>query len=463
MINSPKKTKKVLSGSLIIFFLLLVSGCGLKTTTPTYKVNLEIWGPVDDVDAYQEIINNYRKANPNVGTITYKKQRIDTYQNDLIEAMASGQGPDIFLIHNDWLGSFSDKITPAPKNILNEQTFRNNFVDVCANDFISKGDIFAVPLTVNSLALYYNKDLFNAAGIVAPPTTWDEFSADAQKLTKVNSFGEIVQSGAAMGTAYNINRSTDVLNMLMLQNGTTMSTDSRGNTNFSFDSKSINALNFYTQFAKSGSENYTWNPTLHYSIDAFSEGTLAMMLNYSWQIDTIKSKSPKLNFAIAPLPQLSTANTTNFANYWAFSVAKNKTAQTANIGKTTPVSNDLRIKEAWKFLAYLTTKGNPTQAKTSGQASSPGKQYDPNFDPANNYLKKTNQPSARRDLIEKQKSDVSLGAFAQGNLIAKDFLVSDPAYMETTFAEMIDSVNKGLIGTSDALSKAINKINHSGQ
>ncbi len=455
-----KKIKKILSGSMILFFLLFTSGCGLKTTTPNYKVNLEIWGPVDDADAYQEIIDNYRKLNPNIGTITYKKQRIDTYQNDLIEAMASGQGPDIFLIHNDWLSSFSDKTTPAPKEILNEQTFRNNFVDICASDFISKGDIFAVPLTVNSLALYYNKDLFNASGIVAPPTTWDDFSADAQKMTKINSFGEIIQSGAAMGTAYNINRSTDILNMLMFQNGATISSDSQGKMSLSFDSKSVNALNFYTQFAKSGSANYTWNPTLHYSIDAFSEGTLAMMLNYSWQIDAIKSKSPKLNFAIAPLPQLSASNTANFANYWAFAVAKNKVTPTGGAGNTIPVSNDLRIKEAWKFLTYLTTKKTQSQANSSAQSGGLGKRYDPNFDPADDYLKKTNQPAARRDLLEKQKSDVNLGAFAQGNLIAKDFPTSNPTYLETTFAEMIDSINKGLAGTSDALSKAINKINH---
>lgn len=444
---------KILLASFLAISLLVISGCGCKQTAENYRVDLEVWGVLDDSDAYAEIFKNYRDINPNVGEIVYKKQRIETYQKDLVDALASGKGPDIFLIHNTWLEKFSNKIVSAPKEILTEQKFRKDFVDVCINDFIKDGSVYAVPLSVDSLALYYNKDLFNAAGITAPPKTWEEFSNLAGKLTKINSFGEIVQSGAALGTVYNINRSTDILNLLMLQNGAQMR-DERGQINFGRDGNAMRALEFYTRFAKTESPDYSWNPIMHYSIDAFSEGTLAMMLNYSWQMNVIKNKAPKLNFTVADVPQVSLGAPVNYANYWAYAVANNKTIEADPKSKVAPVSNNTRVLEAWKFLTYLTTKAEaPTVAPVSSTTAM-NKPIDLNFDPAGKYLEKTNQPAARKDLIEKQKDDVDLSIFAKGNLTAKSWKQIDPIATEAIFAEMIDSVNKGASTVADALQAA---------
>ncbi len=447
------KKNKILLAFFLAIGLLIVSGCGCKQTTQNYRVDLEVWGVLDDSDAYAEIFKNYRDINPNVGEIVYKKQRIETYQKDLIDALASGKGPDIFLIHNTWLAGFSNKISAAPKEILTEQRFRNNFSDVCVSDFIVDGSVYAVPLSVDSLALYYNKDLFNAAGITAPPKTWEEFSVLSGKLTKISGNGEITQSGAALGTVYNINRSTDILNLLMLQNGTQMR-DERGQATFGREQGAIKALDFYTRFAKAGSPNYSWNPVMHYSIDAFSEGKLAMMLNYSWQMNVIKSKAPKLNFAIAEVPQIFPGVPVNYANYWAYAVANNKTIEADPKSKTAPVANDTRVAEAWKLLTYLATKPESPTAAPASSTTAVNKPIDLNFDPAGKYLEKTKQPAARKDLIEKQKDDVDLSVFAKGNLTAKSWKQFDPTATEAIFAEMIDQVNKGAASASDALQAA---------
>jgi len=87
---------------------------------------------------------------------------------------------------------------------------------------LSAEGAYGVPLSVDSLGLYYNKDLFNAAGITSPPRDWNEFADISKKLTKFDVSNQIVVSGTAMGTAYNINRSTDILNLLMLQSQTEM-------------------------------------------------------------------------------------------------------------------------------------------------------------------------------------------------------------------------------------------------
>ena len=461
-----KHKAKIIAAFLLVAGILTISGCGCKKTSPhKYDLSLEIWGSMDSRDALNEIFDSYKKLNPNITSITYKKIATDTYKKELVDALASGQGPDIFLMNNTWLPSFKDKIVEAPvdQSVLDEQKFRSNFVDVVANDFIDNGKMYAVPLSVNSLGLYYNKDLFNEAGITAPPTDWNQFIDDVRKLTRVDSTGEIVRSGAAIGTAYNINRSTDILNLIMLQNGTNM-IDERGRVGFNgsatLNDKTVfpgeDAFNFYTQFATSSSPNYTWNPSQHYSIDAFSEGHTAMMFNYSWHMATVLDKSPKLNFAVASVPQFSGTPKVNFANYWAFGVAKNKIPNVSK-NSATPVSNDVRVAEAWRFLTYLTTKPDGTFV-ASTSSTGLGKTFSADFDPAKNYLEHTGEPSARRDIIETQKNDPQIGVFAADNLIDKSWKESDPESIESIFAEMIDRVNKGQSSVSDALKTAAMRI-----
>ena len=425
---------------------------------------MEVWGFLDDSEALAPVFDTYKKLNPQISNIEYRKLSTDTYKKELIDALASGQGPDIFLVHNTWTPGFSDKIVPAPADIINEQKFRQEFVDVVANDFLTNGSIYAVPLSVDSLGLYYNKDLFNEAGITSPPKDWNQFVDDVRRLTKINNFGEIVQSGAAVGTAYNINRSTDILSLLMLQSGTNM-VEGKGvvfNLTRMVGNESIssgeNALNFYTQFARLSSPNYTWNSKLHYSLDSFSEGTVAMMFNYSWHIPTIESKSPKLNFAVAPIPQFPGSSKVNYANYWAYAVAKNKLPEEDITGENTGAAqptNEQRTKEAWKFLNFLAMKpsGNISIVSSiSGDAESKS------FDPAAVYLEKTKRPAARRDLIENQKTDPKIGVFAQDNLVAKSWYQKDPEATEAILAEVIDQVNRGQLGVYEAIEKAAMRI-----
>lgn len=455
--NGVKKIGVIIA----ISSLLVLSGCGCKQPNPKqYKINLEVWGFDDNSDDFSEIFDNYKKVNPNIESVAYKKISFDTYEKELIDAMAAGQGPDIFVLKNNWLPKFLDKIVPAPQNILNEQKVRNDFVDVVANDFVDKGQVFAVPLSVDSLGLYYNKDLFNAASITSPPKTWDEFVADSTKITKVEGNGEISKSGAAMGTAYNINRPTDILNMLMLQNGTQMINQ---NGRITFDQAQVvngklvspgeNALAFYTDFARSSSSKYSWNRNMHYSIDAFSEGNLAMMFNYSWHVKTIENKSPKLNFAVAPIPQFPGSTPANYANYLAYGVTKNKISST----NSSNVTNDIRIEEAWKFLVYLATKPDKPIQITSNVAGTT-KTTNANYDPASVYAQKTGKPAARRDLIEIQKTDPKIGVFANDNLIARSWKQSDPETVETFFSDMIDQINRGQTTIHDALKNAASRV-----
>lgn len=447
-----------------MFGALLLSGCGFKKAAPeSYQVKLEIWGVFDDSDAYEEILGAYRKINPYAGEINYRKLPIETYKEDLLDALAAGKGPDIFMIRNAWRGAFEDKVALAPESFT-EKEYRDTFVDVVARDFIKDGRIYGVPLSADSLALYYNKDIFNAAGIARPPATWEELVSDVSRLNTIDSLGNIRQSAVALGTAYNINRSTDVLTAIMLQKGSGIGEAGQRRIEFA-DDQSRDALEFYTRFADIGSGAYSWNPRLHYSIDAFYEGTLGMMINYSWHYATIRQKNAKLNFGTAPLPQFAGTTPTNFANYWGFAVAKNKVteisqdaADPATVKPDLEKQNFLRVHEAWQLLRYMAFPHPKNVITLQNGIVGNVKDFPLTFDPTQKYLEKTGKPAARRDLIEVQKSDVVLAPFALGNLIARNWYQGNPEGVETVFAEMINRVNNREASAYDALTTAVNRV-----
>ncbi|MCK9378901.1 MAG: extracellular solute-binding protein [Candidatus Moranbacteria bacterium] len=467
-LNRTKKNKlvKIFSAGFLMAGILLLSGCGKTNESPSYKVDLEIWGLFDDSSVYSEIISNYEKANPLVGKITYRKMTEENYQKELINAMAEGNGPDIFLMSNSNLSFYKNKVAPAPDNVFSQSDFFSNFVDVAKDDFVADGKIYAAPLSVDSMQLFYNKDIFNANGISLPPNTWYDFTDVSRKLTKIDSKGEIVQAGVAMGSAYNVNRASDIVSLLMMQNGVAMPSGESSQINFNRigvtddgrEASASNALGFYTQFSSISSPYYTWNRDMHYSIDAFAEGRAAMLLNYSWNLDTIRSKNAKLNFAVSSIPQYPGTSPVGYANYWAFAVNKSKQAKETPIGgANNAVSNDVRIHEAWQFIKFLTTRNSGTfnvVHATSGVA----KPFPVTIDPAKLYLEKTNKPAARRDLIEAQQADPIIKPFALGNLVAKSWYQFDAESVDAIFLEMIDSINKGDASIDQALKLANTRV-----
>jgi ABC-type glycerol-3-phosphate transport system substrate-binding protein len=181
-----------------------------------------------------------------------------------------------------------------------------------------------------------------------------------------------------------------------------------------------------------------------------------MMLNYSWHIKTIQDKSPNLNFSIAPLPQLQGEQTVNYANYWAFAVSKNKTlsADYLKSKNLTTISNDMRVSEAWKLISFLTTKqANPALDAARSKGVIPL-----DFDPTVEYLKKTYNPAARRDLIERQKNDQRVGTFALQALTAKSWYQADPEAIESIFLNMIDEINSGKSTVREAIRSASSRV-----
>ncbi|MFA6285021.1 MAG: extracellular solute-binding protein [Parcubacteria group bacterium] len=486
-----KKKLSVIFSFALILSMVVLSGCGCSNnSTINYEVRLEVWGLFDDSDVMVKAISEYQKRNPRVKDIVYKKLTVDSYENDLMDALATGNGPDVFLIHNTWLTKHKDKLASAPKDdlsssqadIVTPKQVQDQFAGVVSSDFVADGKIYALPLSVDSLALYYNKDLLNQAGITTPPATWVDFDSAVKKITRVDTFGNITLSGAAMGMSSDmsagtgkINRATDILTLLMMQSGASMM-DPKNNqasfadfTNTTYGSEMSpgeSALAYYTKFSNQANDVYTWNSLQHNSKDSFIEGKTAMMLNYSWLIPQIGERAPKLSLGIARIPQNKDANgaglDVDFANYWGYAVSKNKAQnqefiKVAQQNKHTYATDNQRIAESWKFIRFLTM---PQSFSANLPVAAAGTES-ANFDPAAEYIKNQSKPAARRDLIEKQKSDILLSPFAQGNLIAKSWAQPDNLAVEKIFDGMIDNVvlkNNSLHDTLDQAQNAVNVL-----
>jgi len=422
----------VLAGLIVLFFLLVFFGIipGLKGPGTGsfglpgggYETELIFWGVTEagDTSAIQLIIEEYLKTNKNV-RINYRQfDDVLSYEKTLLNSLATGQAPDIFMFHSSWLPKHYDKVMPGPETFLPLSQFRQLFPTVVEQNFVLNGKVYALPLYIDTLAFLYNKDIFDAKSIALMPKTWQEFQNLISQLRQINILNQIVKPAAALGgSEKNINSASDLLNLLMLQFGSQM-IDQYGKINFG--NQGLQALNFYLQFANPSSPYYTWNENLHYSLDSFSEGSTAIIFNYASQIPLIKAKNPYLSIGVTLTPQpAGVSQPIDYANYWGLSVSNQ--SRNSNL--------------AWNFIFSATTNSQVSEI----------------------YLQAVKKPPALRSLIEKYKNDPELGVFAKQALTARSWPQPDSNVVKQTFSNMIESVLSGRLNSEQALRQAENEIN----
>jgi maltose-binding protein MalE len=117
------------------------------------QVVLTYWRPFADSQEMQTLISQYQSKHPNV-RIEYAKKNIETYEDDLLNALASGTGPDIFAINNSWTPKYVNKIVAAPQDNPSFIDYKDTFVDVVVDDFTANGLIYGVALSVDSFGTY---------------------------------------------------------------------------------------------------------------------------------------------------------------------------------------------------------------------------------------------------------------------------------------------------------------------
>ncbi|OGY92089.1 MAG: hypothetical protein A3B30_01985 [Candidatus Komeilibacteria bacterium RIFCSPLOWO2_01_FULL_52_15] len=430
--------RSILIGSFIVLFLL-VSGLGCKNRggAKSYPATtLQLWGVVEESGDMQRVTGAYRQQHPKI-SVEYHKFNNNEYKQKMLEAWAQGLGPDIFFIPSTRIREYLKFIEPMPSTMkapvqfqqgtIKKETIdevrtyngytpkqvQNTFLDVVGNDVIINGRIYGLPLSVDTLSVYYNKDLLKANNIPLPATNWNELLAQAAVLSRADDKDAIVQSAIALGTTNNIPSVLDIVSALMLQVGITIGDDS--GPLFAKNQESLNALNFFLSFAQKGLSNYSWTKDLPNAVDMFTSGRLAYFIGYSYHKQMIQRVNPKLNFDI--IPMFKPENVTlvpSYSSYWIMVVAKPP--------KNASEQERTKAELAWQFIMEST------------QANS-----------ARTFLSGGEQPrtTALKALVSEQMKDDRLGPFAQNLLNAQSWYHGyDYDSAQKNFLQIIDNVDQ---------------------
>lgn len=343
--------KKIIITFLIIIFSIAgyvlvkaypdfkASNSYIKNDKPV-KVTLEFWGLWDNSDDWEEVIKKFENKTYNFNgqkinvSINYTKKDFSSYQEDLQKAKERNSSPDIFMINNNWLEKYVDELEPMEGNeayakeydLLDYADLLDIFYPKTLMDVVYEDQLYGLPLFSDSLSLFYNKDLFEKAGIAEPPKSWTEFKNYVKKLTELNNKDEIIQSGAALGTGGNISRASDILSLLIMQGGGRV-VDNNGiadinkevevNTSNGIEKRfpGKRAVEFYAEFSNPKKEIYSWNLDQENSVTAFASNKAAMMIGYSYNIKNLLAINPDLNYGISPMPQLENSTPRQFFQY----------------------------------------------------------------------------------------------------------------------------------------------------
>jgi len=446
--------------------LSCAKGGSLEAQRAMQPTTLRFWTVFDERDAYTDIINAYKQLHPNV-TIEFRMLRYEEYEKELLEAFALDEGPDVFSIHNTWVSKYQNLLDPMPRTItvpyrktvgtvkkeevtelVTQNMYTPNqmsqlFGDTVAQDTLrlhnvgTEDDpemvngIYGLPLSLDTLALYYNKDILNNAGIAVPAAYWTDIQEQVEKVRRTDADNNVLVAAVPIGTAKNVERSFDIMSLLMMQLKTQMIND-KGQVSFHLMPKELqgnegitqppafNAVEFYASFADPLLNSYTWNDTMDNSLQVFMRGQSAYFLGYAYHRPIIEAQAPRLNYDIAPMLQVQGYENVNFANYWMQSVA----------GKSENKSF------AWDFIKFMASQ---EQVKS--------------------YLDKTERPAALRALYDSQLENENIAVFTEQTLTAQTwYRGKDAAAAERIFAEMIESVNSFAATAKEAVTLAADKM-----
>lgn len=382
---------------------------------------LTVWG-TDSADFFSPIITGYNSKG--IANVTYRQFSEVGFEDSVRDALAAGEGPDIFFISNRDVRNLEASISPLVSQTFNIGNARALFPTVFETDMVLNGVIYSLPLYIDTLAMVYNVGMFDGASIANPPKTWEEFQGVIPKLRIINEKGQITRPGAGIGgSATTVEHAADLNFLLMLQNGAELSKNGAdfNTVTFGDSQKAQDAVKFYLQFSDPVSEYYSWNETRKNSLDEFAAEESPIAFAYQSDFARLKAKNQFINFGVSSMPQVSLQQSVNYAKYKGLAVAKQSKNQMA----------------AWDFVIFATTDNQTT----------------------GDYFLRSLRPPALRSLISLNTNDPEYSVFVNQALSAKSWAVKDYSRAEDSFEEALVKIISGRTSISQALKEAQNRIN----
>lgn len=393
------------------------------------KVNTDLTGTVymwgtENAGPINAYLDRFNQINQTFKVIYQQKDK-ETIDQELLEALAEKNGPDMFLLTDDLTHKYGDKMYTIPYTTYPLLNFKNDYISASEVFLNSKGAL-AFPVSVDSLVMFYNRNILDANGIVYPPKTWEEFNQAVAKITKKDDANQIQKTAVALGQFSNVKNAKDIVVSLFMQLGNPIIKTEGGFPSSAFldgqnpDSLGA-ALAFYTSFADPLKASYSWNKTFPNSQDAFSSDSLAFYFGFASELPVLINKNPNQSLGVAEIPQL-----------------KNSKIR-ATRGRVTGIA----ISSATKNF------------KTAYGASS----MLANGSFAEEFVKSLGVAPARRNLLSKKQDGLFAPVFYSSALTARSWPDPSPKETDKIFRNMIESILSNSVKPKNAITDAGERIN----
>lgn len=360
-------------------FALSFAGCGKQpntsTTTPGLDKNgnviITYWRPETYNDPFPQALTDFQSENAGI-VIKYQTFPEDVYEQRVVEALANGTGPDVWELSGDEIEQHWQKLYAAPDSIANASGIAKKYVPQVASEIVRNNQVMGLVSHMEPLRIIENSRIFDDAGVDTElPQNWSGVVNAARQLTKFDDKGKMTQSGLAIGSGEEVFDSADIMSLIFMQYRTDMVKKSLDEATFNLFQRTDsgisyvgrNALKFYTDFAKPSSANYTWDPTLGGSVQAFTQGKVAMTIGYERLVPFFKKKNPSLQISTAAVPQIwlldyPTRKATQPQMTRPIDFAKSRVQVVSKVS-VHPVSG-------WKFLSLFIATANLSTGQHTG-------------------------------------------------------------------------------------------------
>ncbi len=294
-------------------------GAMLGGANKAAAVEIEYWQYFFEarVNAMEQLIEQFEEQNPDI-TVKMTHFPYADYRTKVAAAVPAGQGPDVVQLFYGWLNDYIDAnlIQPLPTDVFPPEEIEAEFFPM-VKAMRQDDAYYALPTAVRSLALFWNKRLFEEAGLDPnqPPRTLEELVDYAEKLTKRDGAGNLTQVGLTMGmTAQDHNWWREVL--IRQFGGVPYSEDY---TTVAYDDEAgLEALEFYTDLITE--HGVSQIGFMDEPQAAFKASRAGMHIDGSFRIGALE-ETRGLEWGVGELPANAEGLRSNYASYWVNAIA----------------------------------------------------------------------------------------------------------------------------------------------
>jgi arabinogalactan oligomer/maltooligosaccharide transport system substrate-binding protein len=177
----------IAASALVASLALAATACGGsdsgsdKSDGPVTITWWDTSNATNEAPTYKALVADFEKANPKI-KVKYVDVPFDQAQNKFDTAAGSKGAPDVLRSEVGWTPAFAKKGYFLPLDGTEALADKDKFQSSLIQQAQYEGKTYGVPIVTDTLALVYNKALFQKAGITEAPKTWDELKSDAAKV-----------------------------------------------------------------------------------------------------------------------------------------------------------------------------------------------------------------------------------------------------------------------------------------